>query len=394
MLKNVFKSLKLKHEVNMLKNVKFRYSFKFFAEEIEVDLNESIVVLVGKNGAGKSVILESIFSGIKTALGEFSLINSPIEFECKLKLKGYKEIITYKYNISQKDKSILSNSNSDFVLKESCFFSDNSEIWTTNDEIVTFQGEEILRLPSRKSLLSVDTSDIPKLSKVVNQIRSFFLNTYLVRAGIPRIGQRKDEITGGLEFNENNLNRAEYIKKTLINWYINNELKFEELTTILKKYKAISSLEIQVISRVDSKFRRKEKHENISRDDLIFITVDNVNIGSISDGILRIIEIIIYLIQGESGVLLIEEPETAIHPGMLSKILSTINSYSFQRQIILSTHSKQVVDWSTIKSIRFIESDNGRINSMKLNKESIKNLQKYLDDNLSISDFIYSGNFT
>ncbi len=372
----------------MLKNVKFRYRFKFSQEEINIDLNNSIIVLVGKNSAGKSVILESIFSGAKTIFGEFNILNSPIQFECKIKLKKHKEII-YKYEITLKDE--VFSRNNDFNLTESCFFADGSEIWSINDGVVTSYGLEILRIPSNKSLLSIDTSSIAKLSKVIVEIRDFFLNFHLVKAGIPRNEQRKDEVITGLEFLEDKNDRFHYVKKTLIDWSINNSIKFKELKDLLKKNKVISNLEFQIISRNNNKIQIKEATEGLKNDDLIFIIIDGVNIGSISDGTLRIIEIIIYLIRNESGLLLIEEPETAIHPGMLSKILSTIYSYSFQRQIILSTHSKQVVDWSEIKSIRFIENENNKINSVKLGKKHIINLQKYLDDNLSLSDFIYNG---
>jgi predicted ATPase len=38
-------------------------------------------------------------------------------------------------------------------------------------------------------------------------------------------------------------------------------------------------------------------------------------------------------------LLLIEEPETAVHPGLLSKLLAEIDAYSGDRPIVLSPQS-------------------------------------------------------
>ena len=47
-----------------------------------------------------------------------------------------------------------------------------------------------------------------------------------------------------------------------------------------------------------------------------------------------------------STTIIIEEPEMQIHPGMLSKLLAEIETYTFEDNLIVSTHSPQVVAWT------------------------------------------------
>src|SRR5262249_8956591 len=61
------------------------------------------------------------------------------------------------------------------------------------------------------------------------------------------------------------------------------------------------------------------------------VLFDGNNIGTASDGTLRVTEISIRLISSFISCLLIEEPETAVHPGLLGKLLALTEPYSHRR---------------------------------------------------------------
>jgi len=74
----------------------------------------------------------------------------------------------------------------------------------------------------------------------------------------------------------------------------------------------------------------------------------------VSDGSLRVLEILAALYDPESTLVLIEEPETGIHPGLLSKILHEIDAVSMTTQVVLTTHSPTVVSHFPARSLRLI----------------------------------------
>jgi len=84
--------------------------------------------------------------------------------------------------------------------------------------------------------------------------------------------------------------------------------------------------------------------------------------SSISDGVLHALALLVALNQGASGqpgLLAIEEPENAIHPWPLRKLIARAQQSS--RQIILTTHSETVVNAVTNPETLFlVENDDKR----------------------------------
>ena len=66
--------------------------------------------------------------------------------------------------------------------------------------------------------------------------------------------------------------------------------------------------------------------------------------NQLSEGTFKTLALLFHIINDESTVLLIEEPEVCVHHGLLSSILELIKSASRQKQMILSTHSDFVLD--------------------------------------------------
>jgi predicted ATPase len=71
---------------------------------------------------------------------------------------------------------------------------------------------------------------------------------------------------------------------------------------------------------------------------------------SMSDGTLRALGLLMAVYQTPpSSVLVIEEPEATIHPGALGAVLDLIRHASRSMQVIVTTHSPEVLDASWIK---------------------------------------------
>src|SRR5262249_26307202 len=111
-----------------------------------------------------------------------------------------------------------------------------------------------------------------------------------------------------------------------------------------------------------------------ARRDLASVIFDDVNIGLVSDGTLHVAEIIAHLIRPSVHLLLVEEPEAAVHPGLLEKLLAEIDAYSGDKQVILSTQSPQVVSWAKPADLRLVERHAGDTSVRSLRDEELVRL--------------------
>ncbi len=78
---------------------------------------------------------------------------------------------------------------------------------------------------------------------------------------------------------------------------------------------------------------------------------------SMSDGTLRSVGLIMAVFQRPSpSVLVIEEPEATMHPGALGAILDLLRRASKSMQVIVTTHSPELLDakWITDKNLRIV----------------------------------------
>jgi predicted ATPase len=79
-----------------------------------------------------------------------------------------------------------------------------------------------------------------------------------------------------------------------------------------------------------------------------------------SDGTLRAFSILLAMLQPRRpSLLVIEEPEIAIHLGALRTLVDILRQYSEQSQIVVTTHSADIVDSLDVDSLRVVWSDNG-----------------------------------
>lgn len=118
---------------------------------------------------------------------------------------------------------------------------------------------------------------------------------------------------------------------------------------------------------------------------------DGVNLGLQSDGTLRVVEIVVHLLQRGAACLMIEEPELAVHPGLLGRLLSLMESYALDRQILLTTHAPQVVNWCTPAQLRMLERAGNSTLVRGIDASQMSRITRYLNDEGTLADFLYGG---
>ena len=103
-----------------------------------------------------------------------------------------------------------------------------------------------------------------------------------------------------------------------------------------------------------------------------------------------------FLLKESTQTILLEEPELGIHPDQLYKLLLFLREQSEKHQIIITTHSPQVLDMLTsdeLDRITICELDEKKGTQFrKLTKKKIATAQKFMKDVGYLSDFwLYSS---
>jgi len=102
---------------------------------------------------------------------------------------------------------------------------------------------------------------------------------------------------------------------------------------------------------------------------------------SMSDGTLRAVGLLTAVYQNPApSVLAVEEPEATIHPGALGAVLDLLRHASRGMQVIVSTHSPEVLDeeWIQDNHLRIVDWQEGATRVAPVSEASRRALQEHL----------------
>jgi ABC-type transport system involved in cytochrome c biogenesis ATPase subunit len=380
---------------------------------VTVSLDDGVAVLVGRNGAGKSAILEGFEAISLCAIGRFNqLVYDSESFPKILEI----EILTptdrrleYRYefttlassdddlNFDDSDDSIDEKSEvSRFSWNDYCRYINEGEdhLWTTDNGVTTFNTGDAPIITVLGNTHSLRQS-LPATSPI--KLPNEMLWVYSVLRGVRLLGkasirQRTRRQPSQLRVSSKGISTRSFslgdiLARKILRLIGKDELY--EIESICKRVGLGSKISVQkfILSRDSG-----EKIENEDEEYISSVLLDGVNIGLLSDGTLRVLSILIEIIASSPNTTtIIEEPETQIHPGMLAKLLNEIETYSFGENLILSTHSPQVISWTRPEKIILVHRDNGRTFVQKLGDDQIHNVIEYLSEEGDLGEWIYSG---
>jgi predicted ATP-dependent endonuclease of OLD family len=164
-----------------------------------------------------------------------------------------------------------------------------------------------------------------------------------------------------------------------------DDIKFLEPKLPTNSYEIISGGEIKEIQKTKKIIIPLIKLDGLS-----------LSLNQLSEGTLKTLALIFYIINDQSSVLLIEEPEVCVHHGLLSSIVELIKIASKEKQIILSTHSDFVLDKVKPENILLINKDKeegtiARTLDKALSTEDYKALKQYLENSGNLGEYWREG---
>ncbi|MUG95953.1 AAA family ATPase [Scytonema sp. UIC 10036] len=384
--------------------------------QVSVFLLDQVGVLVGRNGAGKSAILEGFEAISSWATGKTSkvrlfdndsipnILDIEILTPTERRLRYRYEIISLPNSIDDLDDIDDSTSDSfeesQFSWNEYCQYIDGDKelLWTTDTGVTTFSngnngGAPIITILGNTN--SLRQLHLPKNSRL--KLPDEMQWVYAVLRGVRLLGKAPVRQTfrrrpsllkvSSKGISSSPFGLADSLARKILRRIETGEL--HELESVCQRIGLGSKITVQkfVLSE-----EPREKIEGEGEEFVSSVLLDGVNIGLLSDGTLRVLSILIEIIASyPSATTIIEEPETQIHPGMLAKLLNEIEAYTFEENLILSTHSPQVVAWTKPERINLVYRNHGQTTVRKLQEQEIQKVVGYLCEEGDLGDWFYSG---
>lgn len=374
---------------------------------VRLDLGERRTVLVGRNGAGKSLLVAGVFRGARAVwwAAPHHRHDSPAYFRCDVRRPGLTGL-AYEFRRGSDDDD---EDNGDAATSgetsapggprlqiaqwaERCWEPETQEeVWHVQAGILKVRSDDPMPISPGVGLLAVmDPRTTPPPPPEALLLSGLLNGFALIPAGVPRHdpANRREIYVRSSRVGARRWVRApgriEGLASMIATFYEYRKELYEEFVGLARRLGIVRDVVVKVYEDPARAVKPEERRDFAS------ILFDGLNIGLLSDGTLRISEMLIDLIRRAGSVVLIEEPETAVHPGLLSRLLSIIDSYSVDRQVVVSTHSPIVVDWCRADELRLIERVDAHTISRSLSAKEAKRVATYLGDEGTLSDFIYS----
>jgi len=380
-----------------LKNITIN-NFKSI-KKASVSFENGLNILIGKNGAGKSNLLQFIYQRVyyPTIAGWlFSNVNHEYQFIISYRKQNVSnELIVY----IKREKVILKEEvrylieirfseieNGKFLSKEkSISYNEYEGDVMSNNELNDFLKGISLLNNFKRTIVDFEIPNKPYWLGLPNKYE-IEIDTI--------IASDKHQGVLGIIFLLSNLINIRFLKQKFI-LKSNLDLKFVveifqmsfqdfiekyQLNHYLPKYSPIQEIRINPninIYKTDDKILV----ENLLID---FKVNDNwVPWSYLSDGAKRLFYLITQCLSIDDGLVLIEEPELGIHPHQLYGLMEFIKEQSADKQIIISTHSPIVLDILSpdeLNRINIVKLTEEGTQFYKLDEEQINTAKKYMNE--------------
>ena len=115
----------------------------------------------------------------------------------------------------------------------------------------------------------------------------------------------------------------------------------------------------------------------------------------VSDGAMNILALISALYFETGEIILIEEPERNIHPALFIQLVSMIKEVSDKKQVIITTHSPEILNWCDLEDIHLITRNNDGFSKFTKPVDN-EDVREFIDElgigQVFVDDYLEFGN--
>jgi AAA15 family ATPase/GTPase len=370
---------------------------------VTVSLEDGVAVLVGRNGAGKSAILEGFEAIAARAIDKTNgrqldeIENIPRIVIIEI-MTPYGRRLKYKYEITDETKLDQSEDNFESILArlswcDCCKYLDldGETLWITEKGVTTFETKDNKRTVILGNTSSLAARRQQYAESITGKIPDEMDWIYSVLAGVRLVGKNT--------VRQKSRRRPSFLRKSPKGFLLDSSSLIDRLAIQILHLSLQEQDELTLVCNrigiankvLDKSFEATEETRS-NKESLHAVLLDETNIGLLSDGTLQVLSILVGLIKSAPGsTTIIEEPEMQIHPGLLEKLLNEIEAYTFEDNLIISSHSPQVVAWTDPNKINLVHRQDGRTYIRKLGENDIHQVTRYLQEDGNLGEWIYSG---
>lgn len=358
---------------------------------------KNVLVVVGKNGAGKTNIFRAI-EWVASCVRKLSFQNLYYDPPVKVKISVEINGIELNYSIRCSTHEVQGDAPEELLsqtfAEEELFYYENGrkvDVFTrVGDEV--FLGENRLRLK-----IGFEAAACPAIltTQPIDQTTQVVLDLYAFMRGVSynHLDTLASEESRRVVFEKDYLKWSKNTSLTsdsfdtemqLLDLYIRRSDKFTELKSILCDLGIISNLDIAALPTGDSNnpkiyffhwYPSFDSDESYSWTDLSY-------------GTRRLVKLFVALFYKDDKVFMIEQPEDGIHAGLLHQILPFLRAYSVDKQIFIATHSPQVLNRAEPNEVRLVYKENGSTHARELDEFEIDAATSFINEEGSLFDFL------
>lgn len=378
-------------------------------------LEKNLTALIGINGVGKSNILYGfqLFNKIKNTRRFLyskrleGLSNTKINLEIELNNK--KVIIRADFYYETDERNIDDVIFTDIKYR---YEGDNARIWTKISPVVYdvvdyYKNKNIhnkTQLPKelQTNKIEFETALIKSLSNI-----SYYSATQFSDPSKCPVSIESND------FNISSRLKANNIHQKFINDLYNVFSSSKNSNTYNLFINTVGTNGLNLIDDIDfnvheipsSSYKVKtggeiKKIDNLKQIIIPSILIDGLRLSpnQLSEGTFKTIALVFYILNDNSEVLLIEEPEVSVHHGLLNSIIELIKQQSKYKQIIISTHSDYVLDMLSPENILLINKSlnfgtKAQLLTKALSKNDYEVLKNYLENSGNLGEYWKEGGF-
>jgi energy-coupling factor transporter ATP-binding protein EcfA2 len=390
----------------MLKKITIR-NFRS-CEDVTLDLDSPIIALIGRNGVGKTNILEATLllcqtAGSEAMIGlEQFLEGRHVSFDAlfEIESRDYEYHIAYDWVTEAGEPTRMLREKLEADCGdglETVLVRDEEEV-TARDKATPIRiGRAVPCMGALASLLPADdpvnatTRPLREYVKSVGYYplvdlpsESTLINAKEYRAWVQNYRQ-EGQIEDSIAY------------RILYMWEYERE-RFEELRSLVggSGLGLLEDISVVPIGEPDPANGSAKQTDAEQLGHLIFFSPSsglggsgrNLLLSQLSTGTRRILRMLTSLMFDRRSMMLVEQPEDCIHPGLLYKVLDIFRSYSDRCHFIFSSHSLEVFNNVRPEEVRLVTAPEGKTQVRGLTPGEIESANDYLKEDGSLADFL------
>lgn len=267
----------------------------------------------------------------------------------------------------------------------------------SGDELISFFGvnKQMYSLNRTASALSFLKSITPKPTSKLHEIDAYLRGIrYFALDAITDDDRNWSAVTDGelglWKAGATPPSNAGICMVKLVDLWRNDKEVFSELVSLLGPTHLNLIQNIEIDEHDDFPLKATKKEAPPSKRYMVFFETDAgfAYYQELSFGTKRIVQALVAMLYERSSVMLLEQPEDGIHPGLLTRLTNVLLSYTDPMQLIITSHSSAVINIVGSKNIRIVQARGGETNVHALSKDELTKADQFVDSTGQLADYI------